>query len=400
MRTNMEKPIKPTDTLNEQGEDRIRGELTVNPTADADRQQGANRWNLKSNRGTGDKVMEPNIPRAQTEWRMEEDFRLQNTKQRADSQTFQDDRHMRYDPNAQKRGLDVHVGYNIGFQPHQSQPTTTTIYGFQNTRNQLHISWDAVWDKYCAIHICENVTTNNREGKREISNTNTEQCGRYNTVQQQQIPDINGNNTDNSSIRRDRMDNKQKQEQAGSQKTNNFPWMELEYGINDAINNQIDEQIGNGSINQISTVDTTTTISNRKKRGKADWTNPIYKSLIYARRSSYHVHESGNEQTGKEGRMGQPNQAIEKSTDRDRMVDGINQEQQTHEYRNTQDSSNNNNGCISKEMGSNLINTRGDYIKDIQTVERKDPNIEQMGSNSDFISIELFLANIATQPFA
>ncbi|KAA6358546.1 MAG: hypothetical protein EZS28_045928 [Streblomastix strix] len=157
-------------------------------------------WDLKSNRGTGDKVMEPNIPRAQTEWRMEEDIRLQNAKQGAYSQTFQDDRHMRYDLNAEKRGLDVHVGYNVCLQPHQNQPTTATISGVSDTGNQLHISWDAIWDKYCAIHICENETTNNREGEKEMLNTNTELCGRYNTVQQQQVPKIKGNSTDNSSI--------------------------------------------------------------------------------------------------------------------------------------------------------------------------------------------------------
>ncbi|KAA6354216.1 MAG: hypothetical protein EZS28_050257, partial [Streblomastix strix] len=307
---------------------------------------------------------------------------------------------MRYDLNAEKMGLDVHVGYNIGFQPHQSQPTTATISGFPKTRNQLHISGDAVWDKYCAIYICENYTTNNREGEREISNTNTELYGRFNTVQQQQIPNINGNNADNKSIRRDGMDNKQKQEQIGSQEVNNFSWMELEHRINDTVNNQTNEEAGDGSINQISAVDTAVVISNRKKRGKADWTNPIYKSLIHTRRSSYHDHESGNEQTSKEGRMRQPNQVIEKSIDRARMADDINLEQQTQEYRNTQDSSNNNNGCIFREMGSNFTNARRDYTKGIQTVESKDPNVKQKRNNSDFTSIELFLANIATEPFA
>ncbi|KAA6318480.1 MAG: hypothetical protein EZS28_054941 [Streblomastix strix] len=118
--------------------------------------------------------MEPNVPCAQTEWKMEENIRLQNAKQGANCETLQDDRNMRYDLNAEERGLDVHIRYNIGFQPYQSQPTITTISDFPNTRNQLHISGDAVWDKYRAIHICENDTTNNREGEREISNTNTE----------------------------------------------------------------------------------------------------------------------------------------------------------------------------------------------------------------------------------
>ncbi|KAA6320208.1 MAG: hypothetical protein EZS28_054713, partial [Streblomastix strix] len=157
---------------------------------------------------------------------------------------------------------------------------------------------------------------------------------------------------------------------------------------------------GDGSINQISTVDTTIAISNRKKRGKADWTNPIYKSLIHTRRSSYHIHESENEQESKESRLRQSDQVIKKSTDRGGMVDDTNQEQQTQEYRSTQDSSNNNDGCIFREMGSNLTNTRRDYTKGIQTVESKDPNIKQKRNNSDFTSIELFLANIATQPFA
>ncbi|KAA6363592.1 MAG: hypothetical protein EZS28_040880, partial [Streblomastix strix] len=371
----MEKPIKPTNTVNERREDRIRGQLTIDPTADADRQQGATGRNIKSNPRTGDKVMEPNIHRAQTERRMEGDFRLQNTKQRADNQTLQDDRHMKYDPNAQKGGLDVHARYNICFQPHQRQPTAATISSFSNTRNQLHISEDAVWDKYCAIHICENDATNNRE-------------------------DINGNNADNNSIRRDGMDNKQKQEQTGTQKGNKIPRMELEHRINDAVINHTDEEASDGSINQINAIDTAVVISNRKKRGKADWTNPIYKSLIHTRRSSYHIHEPRNDQPGKDGRMGQPNQVIEKNIDRGRMVYDINQEQQTQKYRNTQDSSKNNNGRIFKEMVSNFANTRGDYAKGIQTVESKDPNIEQKGNNSDFISIGLFLANIATQPFA
>ncbi|KAA6389106.1 MAG: hypothetical protein EZS28_015363, partial [Streblomastix strix] len=149
---------------------------------------------------------------------------------------------MRYDLNAEKRGLDVHIRYNIGFQPHQSQPTITTISDFPNTRNQLYISEDAVWDKYRAIHICENSTTNDREGERERLNINTELCGRYNTIQQQLEPNIKGSNVNNNSIRRDGMDNKSKQEQTGSQEINNISRMGLEHGINDAINNQTNEE--------------------------------------------------------------------------------------------------------------------------------------------------------------
>ncbi|KAA6374991.1 MAG: hypothetical protein EZS28_029482, partial [Streblomastix strix] len=55
-------------------------------------------------------------------------------------------------------------------------------------------------------------------------------------------------------------------------------------------------------------------------------------------------------------------------------------------------------GCISGEMGSNLINTEIGHIKNIQTMENEHSNIEQMRNNSDFTSIELFLANITTQP--
>ncbi|KAA6370009.1 MAG: hypothetical protein EZS28_034466 [Streblomastix strix] len=105
--------------------------------------------------------MEHNLPCAQTEWRMEENSRLQNVKQGANCETLQDDRHMRYNLNAEERGLDVHTGYNICFQPHQSQSTTATISSVPDTENQLHISWETIWDKYCAIHICENSTTNN-----------------------------------------------------------------------------------------------------------------------------------------------------------------------------------------------------------------------------------------------
>ncbi|KAA6322268.1 MAG: hypothetical protein EZS28_054453, partial [Streblomastix strix] len=190
---------------------RIRRYLTTNPTADADRQQGANGRNLKKNIGTRDQAMEPNVPCAQTEWRMEENIRLQKAKQGTNCETLQDDRHTRYDLNAEKRGLDVHIKYNIGFHPYQSQPTITTISSLPNIRNQLHLSGDAVWDKYCAIYICENDTTNDREGEREISNIYTELCGRYNTIQQQLEPNIKGSNVDSNSIRRDGMDDKQKQ---------------------------------------------------------------------------------------------------------------------------------------------------------------------------------------------
>ncbi|KAA6375802.1 MAG: hypothetical protein EZS28_028673 [Streblomastix strix] len=396
----MEKPIKPTNAVNEQHDDGIRGKLAINPTADANRQQGANGGNLKSNRGARDEAMEPNIFCAQTDWRMEEDIRLQNAKQGAYSQTFQDDRHMRYNFNAEKRRLDVHVGYNISLQPHKGQLITTTIPSIPNIRSQLYISWDAIWDKYCAIHIRENDTTNNREVEREMLNTNIELCGRYNTVQQQQIPNIKGDSIDKNSIRIDGIDNKSIQEQTGPQEINNISRMELEHRINDAISNQTNEETGDGSINQISATDTAVIISNRKKRSKVDWSNPIYKSSIHTRRSSYHVHESENEQTSKESRNGYPNQVIERSIDRGRMVDDINQEQQTQEYRNTQDLSNDNNGCIFREMGSDFTNTRRGYTKSIKTVETKDPYIEQKGNNSNFISIELILANIATQPFA
>lgn len=100
------------------------------------------------------------------------------------------------------------------------------------------------------------------------------------------------------------MDNQSKQEQTGTLEINNISGMELEHRNNDTINNEADEEIGNGSTNLISAADTVATISNRKKRGKADWTNPIYKSLIHTRRTSYHVHEPGNEQESKDSRMG------------------------------------------------------------------------------------------------
>ncbi|KAA6359661.1 MAG: hypothetical protein EZS28_044811, partial [Streblomastix strix] len=165
MHTNIEKLIKPANTVDEQRENRIRGLLTTNLTVDADCQQGANGRNLKSNIGARDKSMEPNVPCTQTEWRIEENFRLQNTKQGTNCETLQDDRHPRYNFDAQERGMDVHVGTNICLQPYQSQSTITTIPGFPNTRNQLYISGDAIWDKYCATHIRENNTTDNREGE-------------------------------------------------------------------------------------------------------------------------------------------------------------------------------------------------------------------------------------------
>ncbi|KAA6356748.1 MAG: hypothetical protein EZS28_047726 [Streblomastix strix] len=176
--------------------------------------------------------------------------------------------------------------------------------------------------------------------------------------------------------------------------------MELEHRINDSINNQTDEEIGNGSTNQTSAINIVATIPNRKKRGKADWSNPIYKSLIHSRRTSYHIHEPRDEQESKDSRIRQPDQVVEKSIDRSGMVDIVNQEQQTEEHRNAQDLSNNNNGCITGEMGSNLINTRIGHTENIQTMESKDLNIEQMRNNCNLIRTELFLANIATQPFA
>ncbi|KAA6391027.1 MAG: hypothetical protein EZS28_013446 [Streblomastix strix] len=103
--------------------------------------------------------------------------------------------------------------------------------------------------------------------------------------------------------------------------------MKIKHGINDTAVNKTDEEIGNGSINQTSAIDIVAIISNIKKRGMADWTNPIYKSLMHTRRSSYHVHESCNEQTGKECRMEQPDQVIEESVDGGRVMDNINKEQ-------------------------------------------------------------------------
>ncbi|KAA6368984.1 MAG: hypothetical protein EZS28_035490 [Streblomastix strix] len=70
MRTNVEKPIKQTNFVQEQREDIVRGQQVRDLTADADRQQGTIGRNATSNSGTGDQVMEPNIPRAQTERRV------------------------------------------------------------------------------------------------------------------------------------------------------------------------------------------------------------------------------------------------------------------------------------------------------------------------------------------
>ncbi|KAA6366501.1 MAG: hypothetical protein EZS28_037971, partial [Streblomastix strix] len=239
---------KITNTVDEQCEDRVRKQLAIDPTADTDHQQRANGRNLKDNTRVGDKIMEFNIPCAQTELRMNMNFTLLNSKQGTNCETLQDDRHPRYNFYAQERGLDVHVGYNICFQP----------FNVQRVRER------------CEMQI------------------------------QNQADDI-------ISIRRDGMDNQSEQVQTRSQEINKIPGMELESGINDAIDNQVNEEIGDGIINQIGAVDTfAKVISNRKKRNKVDWTNPIYKSLIHTRRSSYHFHESGNEQTSKEGRMEKP----------------------------------------------------------------------------------------------
>ncbi|KAA6398500.1 MAG: hypothetical protein EZS28_005966 [Streblomastix strix] len=161
MHTNVEKKLKLINSLLEQCEDGIQRQQTIDLTADANRQQGANGGNFNGNSRTRDKAIEPNIPYARTEWRMEEDIRLENVKQGTYCQTLQDDRHPKYNFNAKNRGLDVHVGYNICLQPHKGQPTTATIFGVSDTGNQLYISWDAIQDIYCAIHICENDTTDN-----------------------------------------------------------------------------------------------------------------------------------------------------------------------------------------------------------------------------------------------
>ncbi|KAA6366458.1 MAG: hypothetical protein EZS28_038015, partial [Streblomastix strix] len=238
MHTNMQKPLKSTDTLEEQYKDRVRKQRAIDLTADANRQQRTTGRNLNGNLGANDKVMDPNILRALTERRMEEDFRLLNAKQRADSQTFQDHRHQGYDINNEKRRLDVHARYNFSHQPHKGQPTTATISSLSNIRSLLHISGNTIWDQYCSIYICKNDTTNSGQSQREMRDAN-----------------IKGNNTDNNNIRRDGMDNQSKQEQTRSQETNNIPEIELEHRINDAINNQVDEEVGDGGINQISATD-------------------------------------------------------------------------------------------------------------------------------------------------
>ncbi|KAA6382679.1 MAG: hypothetical protein EZS28_021798 [Streblomastix strix] len=164
----MEKPLKPTNTIEQQRDDRVRRQLIINPTANADRQYGAIGGNTMCNSGTGDQVMEPNIPRAQAEWRMEENSRLQNVEQRDYSQTLQDDRCMRHDSNDEKGRLDVNTGYDLGFQPYKNQLTTATISSLLNIRSQLHASGNAIWDQYSTIHIRENNTTNSKESEQEV----------------------------------------------------------------------------------------------------------------------------------------------------------------------------------------------------------------------------------------
>ncbi|KAA6362167.1 MAG: hypothetical protein EZS28_042306, partial [Streblomastix strix] len=354
MRTNVKKPLKSTNTENEQYNDIVRRQPIIDPTAEASRQQGTTGGNFKGNSRTGDKVMEPNIP------------------------------------HAEERRLDVNVGYNICLQPHKGQPTTAAISSLSNIRSQLHTSGNAIWDQYCTIRIRKTDTTNSSESEKEVRDVKIELCGRYNTVQQQQIPDIKGKNTDNNYIRGDWMDNQSEQDQAGSQEINNIPWMELEHGINDAVNNKIDEEIGESSINQISAVDTVATISNHKKRGKADWTNPIYKSSVHTRRTSFHVHKLRNEQESKESRKGQPDQIIEKNIDRGGVVDSTNQEQQTQEYRNTQNISNDNIEYVSMEMESDFTNTGKRHIEDIQTMEAKIPTSNRNETTAILFALNYF----------
>ncbi|KAA6373247.1 MAG: hypothetical protein EZS28_031226 [Streblomastix strix] len=105
---------------------------------------------------------------------MEGNFKQLNTKQRANYQTLQDDRHPGYNLNAEERGLDVHVRQNIGFQPLKGKLTATTISGIPDTRNQLYMSGDATWDQYCAIYIRENDTTKSEESEKEMRNANIE----------------------------------------------------------------------------------------------------------------------------------------------------------------------------------------------------------------------------------
>ncbi|KAA6402115.1 MAG: hypothetical protein EZS28_002362 [Streblomastix strix] len=177
MRTNVEKSIKSTNTLEEQHKYRVRRQLVIDAITNADYQQGTTRGNIKGNSGAGDKVMELNIPCAQTKWRMEKYLTLQDVQQRTYSQTIQDDRHMKFDLNAEKMGLDVHVGYNVCLQTHKVQLITTSIPSVPDTMNQLYISGNAIWDQYCAIHIRENDTTNSGESEREMRDANIELCG-------------------------------------------------------------------------------------------------------------------------------------------------------------------------------------------------------------------------------
>ncbi|KAA6335462.1 MAG: hypothetical protein EZS28_052962, partial [Streblomastix strix] len=102
----MEKSLKPANTIEQQHDDRVRGQQVGDLTTNADCQQGTVGRDATSNSRTGDQVMEPNISRAQTEWKVEENPRLQNLEQRTSSQTFQDDGHMRYDLNAEEGRLD------------------------------------------------------------------------------------------------------------------------------------------------------------------------------------------------------------------------------------------------------------------------------------------------------
>ncbi|KAA6358239.1 MAG: hypothetical protein EZS28_046234 [Streblomastix strix] len=128
----------------EQLADRVRRQLIIDSITDADRQQGANGENLKSNTGAGNKSTEPNIHRAQTEWRMAKIYDCITLNSELLANHFQDDRHPRYDLDAEERRLYVHVGYNICIRPHQGQLTTAIISRVQDTRNQLHVSKNAI----------------------------------------------------------------------------------------------------------------------------------------------------------------------------------------------------------------------------------------------------------------
>ncbi|KAA6347071.1 MAG: hypothetical protein EZS28_052049, partial [Streblomastix strix] len=111
--------------------------------------------------------MQPNIPRAQTEWRMEENLRLQNVEYGAYSQTFKDNRYKGYDFNAEERGLEVHDGHNISLQPHKSQRAASITSSVKDIRNQINVSANAILFQHNAIHICENNITNNIESQRD-----------------------------------------------------------------------------------------------------------------------------------------------------------------------------------------------------------------------------------------